>query len=156
MSKTHHLAEKNAPPGRCSNLLTLATIKEDPNKGAKGAGKTRVLVAFDKYRSYEWVITEVIQRKRPHIEVASLGRETLATQVRRFDPHFVVSGQPRPEDLDGRLAWMRLSTDPLELSERCIGGERQEQRNPVLAELIWALYEAERLANAGHGPEGVC
>ena len=113
-------------------------------------------MAFEKYRSYESVIVGVIERKRPHVEVASLGRGTLATEVRLFDPHLVISSQPRPKGLGGRLSWMRLSTDPRQLSERCIGGERQEQRNPLLAELISALDETERLARAGHGPEGVC
>ncbi len=89
------------------------------------------------------------------MEVTGLGRGTLATEVRLFDPPLVVSGQPGPKGLDARLSRMRLSTDPRALSERCIDGERQEQRNQSLAEPIAALDETERLASAGRGPEEV-
>ena len=115
----------------------------------------RALVAFERHRACESVIAESIQQKRPHTEATSLGRGTPATEVRLFDPHLVMRGQPRRKDLDARLYWMRLSTDPRALSERCIDGERQEQRNPLLAEPIAAPDETERLASAGHGPEGV-
>ena len=122
---------------------------------SEGSGEKWVLVAFEKYRAYEPVIAKFIQQKRPHMEVTSHGGGTLATEVRLFDPHLVMRGQPRPKDLGARLYWMRLSTDPRALSERCIDGERHRQRNPLLAEPTAAPDETERLASAGHGPEGV-
>ena len=82
------------------------------------------------------------------VAVGTLGREFRNT-LRRFEPHMVVSSKPDGSDPGGRLAWYRLSPDPGEPSEVCVGGRRETAVNPGLGELLAAVDEAEDLILTG-------
>ena len=105
----------------------------------------RVLIAFEEsHRSYGQTAAGV-----------SLARaEDLGEALGSFDPHMVVCNRPNGIDLGGRAAWARLSGDPDEPSEFCVGGRRRRLTNPDFRELLKAFDEAEELVREGSEPEG--
>ncbi len=72
----------------------------------------------------------------------------------RLDPHMVVCNRPNTVDPGGRAAWARLSDEPDEPSEFCVGGRRWWLTNPDFKELLRAFDEAEELVHNGRGPGG--
>jgi len=120
----------------------------------------RILVAFeDDYRAYADALARAIRAARPHLEVATLGLETLRTEVARLDPHLVISSSPNPvppEQEEGRLAWVELSVDPHRPSKFCLSGRRWESLNPSLEELLGVIEETERLLVGSSRRSGAC
>jgi hypothetical protein len=52
-------------------------------------------------------------------------------------------------DPGGRAAWYRLSPEPVEPSETCLGGRRWRRLNPPLEELLSFIDEVEALVRSG-------
>ncbi len=106
----------------------------------------RVLLAFEgSHRSYGETMEGAIRELRPGAEVALVRAEDLAGEVARFDPHVVVCNRPNDVDPGGRAAWARLSGEPEEPSEFCVGGRRRRLENPGLGELLEIVDEAEEM-----------
>ena len=115
----------------------------------------RLLIAFEEsHRSYGETLEGAIRGLRPGAEVALVRAEDLAAEVARFDPHMVVCNRPNDVDPGGRAAWARLSDDPEEPSEFCVGGRRKRLENPGFGELLGAFDEAEELVRNGRGMRG--
>ena len=56
----------------------------------------RVLIAFgDDYRIYRERIAASIKAMRPRVEVVSTEVNELEREARRFEPHLIISSQPR-------------------------------------------------------------
>jgi hypothetical protein len=83
------------------------------------------------------------------VEVASCQLAEIAEQLESFDPHLVVSSGPNTVDRGGRAAWYRLSPEPDEPSEACLGGRRWQRLNPPLEELVSFIGEVEALVRSG-------
>jgi hypothetical protein len=64
----------------------------------------------------------------------------------------VVCNRPNEVDPGGRAAWARLSDDPDEPSEFCVGGRRRRLENPDFRELLGMFDEAEALVGASGEP----
>src|SRR5829696_10119401 len=104
----------------------------------------RVLVAFeDEYRVYGAAITGAVRRARPTDEVVSTEIGMLQTEVRRFDPHLIISSLRAPTDWGRWFSWVRLLPDPNRTSEICVEGNCRESWNPSLGELLCVLEETE-------------
>ena len=73
----------------------------------------------------------------------------IGEQLGSFDPHLVVSSGPNTVDPGGRAAWYRLSPEPDEPSEACLGGRRWRRLNPPLEELLSFIDEVEALVRSG-------
>ena len=145
------------------NRGKLPTGGERPKDTGEREGhqhKMRILVAFeDDYRAYADALARAIRAARPHLEVATLGLETLRTEVARLDPHLVISSSPNPvppEQEEGRLAWVELSVDPHRPSKFCLSGRRWESLNPSLEELLGVIEETERLLVGSSRRSGAC
>ncbi len=86
----------------------------------------RVLIAFEgSHRSYGETAAGAIRWLRPGAEVSLVRAEDLGAEVGSFDPHLVVCNRPNAVDPGVRAAWARLSDDPDEPSEFCVGGQRR-------------------------------
>jgi hypothetical protein len=57
-------------------------------------------------------------------------------------------------DPGGRAAWYRLSPEPDEPSEACLGGRRSRMFNPPLEDLLSFIDEVETLLRDGRELEG--
>jgi hypothetical protein len=97
------------------------------------------------YRSYREVIAGAIGAVRPHFEVATAGIEALDEEVKRFDPHLVICSLPAASAK--RIAWVKLSLDPLGPSVVCVGGRCTEVHNPVLDTLLDVIDQVEDLVD---------
>ena len=116
----------------------------------------RILIAYeDSYRAYGEALEGAIRESRPNAEVSLVQARELESEVARFDPHLVVSGKPNAVDPGGRAAWVRLSEEPEEPSEVCVGGRRRGTENPGMEELLAVVDETEVLVGAG-GELGGC
>ena len=110
----------------------------------------RVLVVYeDSYRSYAETMVGAIRGHRPHLQAEIVQARGLEAQVGRFDPHLVICTRPNTVDPGGRVAWVRLSDDPDEPSEFCLGGQRWEAENPGVEEVLEIIGETERLLREG-------
>jgi hypothetical protein len=117
----------------------------------------RVLIVYeDSYRSYGESFVRAIRNLRPAAELSLVQARELAGEVGRFDPHLVVSGKQNTVDSGGRSAWMRLSEEPEEPSEVCVGGRRRGMENPGLEELLTILDETEKSVLTGGEELGGC
>lgn len=117
----------------------------------QGGSRVRILVAIDEeYRSYREVIAGALAAVRPHFEVATAGVEALDEEVKRFDPHLVISSLPAASV--ARLAWVHLSLDPVQPSVVCVGGHRMEVHNPVLDNLLEVIDQVEDLVDTDDNP----
>ena len=122
----------------------------NPSDGAT----VRVLVVYeDSYRSYGETMAGTVRGLKPGAEVSLIQARELGTEVVRFDPHLVVCNRPNTVDPGGRAAWVRLSDDPDEPSEFCLGGRRWGAQNPGLEEVA-ILDRAEGLLRDGGVPGG--
>jgi hypothetical protein len=61
----------------------------------------------------------------------------------------VVCNGPNAVDPGGRAAWARLSTEPDEPSEFCVGGRRRRLENPDFEKLSAFVDEAGELVRSG-------
>ena len=115
----------------------------------------RVLIAYeDTHRVYAEAMRHVIGGLRPGAEVATCGVAELGARVGDFDPDLVVSSRPNAVDPGGRTAWYRISPEPGEPSEVCVGGRRREVVNTDMEGLLSVLDETEESVRAGRGSGG--
>ena len=103
----------------------------------------------DSHRSYGETAAHAIRWLRPEMEVSIVRAAELGVEVARLDPHLVVCNRPNAVDPGGRAAWARLSTEPDEPSEFCLGGRRRSLTNPGFEELLAIVDEAEELVRGG-------
>ena len=115
----------------------------------------RVLIAFeDSYRSYGQTAAGAIRWLRPGTEVSLVRAGDLGEALGSLDPHMVVCNRPNEAQPGGRAAWARLSDDPEEPSEFCVGGHSRWLTNPDFRELLRTFDEAEELVRDGRDPGG--
>ena len=118
-------------------------------------GEPRVLIAYEEsHRSYGETMMAAIRGLRPGVEVAVVQVRELEAELGRFDPHLVVCNRPNTVDPGGRAAWARLSDEPDEPSEFCLGGRRRGLENPGFEELLAFVDETEELVRSGRDPMG--
>jgi hypothetical protein len=110
----------------------------------------RILISYEEsYRAYSDALERGIRGLRPDAEVAACRLAEIGEQVESFDPHLVVSSRPNTVDPGGRAAWYRLSPEPDEPSEACLGGRRWRRPNPPLEALLSFIDEVEALVGSG-------
>ena len=115
----------------------------------------RVLIAYeDTHRVYADAMRHAIRALRPDAEVATCGVAELGAGVGGLDPDLVVSSRPNAVDPGGRTAWYRISPEPGEPSEVCVGGRRREVVNPGMEVLLSVLDETGESVRAGRGAGG--
>ena len=114
----------------------------------------RVLVAFeDEYRVYGAAIAGAVRRAHPTDEVVTAEIGELEREVRRFEPHLIISSLPIPTDSGRWFSWVCLSPDPTRPSEICVEGNRRQSLNPSLGEVLSVLEETKRLlVGSNQGP----
>jgi hypothetical protein len=110
----------------------------------------RILISYEEsYYVYSDALQRAISGLRPEVEVAACTLAEIGEQLESFDPHLVVSSHPNTVDPGGRAAWYRLSPEPNQPSEACLGGRRWERLNPPLEELVSFIDEVEALVGSG-------
>jgi hypothetical protein len=115
----------------------------------------RMLISYEEaYRVYADALERALGGLRPDDEVAVCGLAKIGEQLESFDPDLVVSSRPNTVDPGGRAAWYRLSPEPNEPSEACLGGRRSRTFNPTLEELLSFIDEVEALVRDGREVEG--
>src|SRR5919107_1376735 len=115
----------------------------------------RILISYEEsYHVYSDALERAIRGLRPEVEVAACNLAEIAEQLESFDPDLVVSSHPNTVDPGGRTAWYRLSPEPDEASEACLGGRRRRRSNPPLDELLSFVDEVEAYVRAGREPGG--
>lgn len=113
-------------------------------------GGMRVLVCYEEsHRSYGETTALALRWLRPGAEVSVARAENLAEEVARLHPHLVVCNRANEVDAGGRAAWARVSTEPDEPSEFCVGGRRRKLKNPGFKEVLGFFDEAEELVLGG-------
>ncbi|HZF56880.1 MAG TPA: hypothetical protein VEZ19_00240 [Rubrobacter sp.] len=118
-------------------------------------GDVRVLIAYEDSQSvYAEAMRHAIRGLRPGAEVATCGVAELGAGVGGLDPDLVVSSRPNAVDPGGRTAWYRISPEPGEPSEVCVGGRRREVVNPGMEVLLSVLDETEESLRASGGSGG--
>jgi hypothetical protein len=117
----------------------------------------RILICYEEsYRTYSDVLERAIRGLRPEADVASCRLAEMGEQVESFDAHLVVSSGKNTVDRGGRAAWYRLSPEPDEPSEACLGKRRTHRANPPLDELLSFIDEAEALLVGSGRAVGGC
>ena len=115
----------------------------------------RVLIAYEDSQSvYADAMRHAIRGLRPGAEVAACGVAELGAGLGGFDPDLVVSSRPNTVQPGRRTAWYRISPEPGEPSEVCVGGRRREVENPDMEVLLSVLDETEESVQTGHGSRG--
>ncbi len=115
----------------------------------------RILISYEEaYRVYAEALQRALGGLRPDAEVAVCRFAEIDEQLESFDPNLVVSSRPNTVDPGGRVAWYRLSPEPDEPSEACLGGRRSRRFNPPLEELLSFIDEVEALVRDGREVEG--
>jgi hypothetical protein len=110
----------------------------------------RILISYEQsYRVYSDALERAIRGLRADSDVEACSLAEIGDQVESFDPHLVVSSRPNTVDPGGRTAWYRLSPEPDEPSEACLGGRRWQRLNPPLEELLSLIDEVEALVRSG-------
>ena len=118
-------------------------------------GDVRVLIAYEDSQSvYAEAMRHAIRGLRPGAEVATCGVAELGAGVGGLDPDLVVSSRPNSVEPGGRTAWYRISPEPGEPSEVCVGGRRREVVNPGMEVLLSVLDETDESVRAGRGAGG--
>ena len=118
-------------------------------------GDVRVLIAYEDSQSvYAEAMRHAIRGLRPGAEVATCGVAELGARVGGFDPDLVVSSRPNTVEPGRRTAWYRISPEPGEPSEVCVGGRRREVVNPGMEVLLSVLDETGESVRAGRGAGG--
>lgn len=134
----------------------LAAVRRLGGEGAEEKGATlRVVIAYeDTHLAYRDALVETVRALRPRVAVTGVGLRALGSEVKRLDPHLVVSSRPNDADPGGRAAWYTLAHEPDEPSEVCLDGRRSGPENPGIEELLAAVDEVERLIRTGRDPGG--
>ena len=115
----------------------------------------RVLIAYeDTHRVYAEAMRHAIRGLRPGAEVAACGVAELGAGLEGFDPDLVISSRPNTVEPGRRTAWYRISPEPGEPSEVCVGGRRREVENPDMEVLLSVLDETEESVRTDHGSRG--
>ena len=110
----------------------------------------RILISYEEsYRAYSDALERAIGGIHPDAEVAASRLTEIGEQLESFDPHLVVSSGPNTVDPGGRAAWYRLSPEPDEPSEACLGGRRWRRLNPPLEDLLSFIDEVEAFVGSG-------
>jgi hypothetical protein len=111
----------------------------------------RILISYEQsYHFYTDALERAISGLHPEVEVASCRLAEIGEQLESFDPHLVVSSSGKNTvDRGGRAAWYRLSTEPDEPSEACLGGRRSHRSDPPLEDLLSFIDEVEALVRGG-------
>ena len=110
----------------------------------------RILISYeDSYHVHSDTLERVLRGLRPDAEVAACRLSVIAEQVESFNPHLVVSSRQNTVDPRGRTAWYRLSPEPDQPSEACLGGRHSRRHNPPLEELLSFIDEVEALVRSG-------
>ncbi len=110
----------------------------------------RVLIAYEgTHLAYRDALVSVVRALRPSIAVTTVSLRTLELEVKRLDPHLVVSSRPNTVDPGGRAAWYTLAPEPYDPSEVCFDGRRKVSENPGLDDLLAVIDEAEEAIRAG-------
>jgi hypothetical protein len=110
----------------------------------------RILISYEEaYRVYADALDRVLGDLRPDVEVAVCRLAEIDEQLEGFDPNLVESSRPNTADPGGRTAWYRLSPEPDQPSEACLGGKRSRRHNPPLEELLSFIDEVEALVRSG-------
>jgi len=110
----------------------------------------RILISYEEsYRAYSDALERAIRGLHPDADVAACSLAEIGEQLESFDPHLVVSSRPNTVDPGGRAAWYRLSPEPNEPSEACLGGQRWRRLNPPLEELLSFIDEVDTLVRSG-------
>ena len=110
----------------------------------------RILISYEEsYRTYGGMLESAIGELRPEADVAACSLAEIGEQLESFDAHLVVSSGKNTVDLGGRAPWYRLSPEPDEPSEACLGRRRSRRANPPLEELLSFIDEAEALVGSG-------
>src|SRR5215217_8400712 len=104
----------------------------------------RILISYEQsYHVYSDALQRAIRGLRPDADVAACQLAEIGEQVESFDPNLVVSSRPNTVDPGGRAAWYRLSPEPDEPSEACLGERYWRRPNPLLEELLSFIDEVE-------------
>ncbi len=106
----------------------------------------RVLIAMEEdYRVYRDVMVGCFRAMRPHLEVATTGREEFEERLESFEPQVVICGGQNFARSDGPIAWMDLAFDsivPLQRSAQFwVEGRCREIPNPDLEDLLSVIDE---------------
>jgi hypothetical protein len=110
----------------------------------------RILISYEEsYYVYSDALERAIGGLYPDAEVAACRLAEIGEQLESFDPHLVVSSGPNTVDRGGRAAWYRLSPEPDEPSEACLGGRRSRRLNPPLEDLLSFIDEVEAFVGSG-------
>jgi hypothetical protein len=110
----------------------------------------RILISYEEsYHVYSDVLEWALRWLHPEADVAACTLAEIGEQLGSFDPHLVVSSRQNTVDPGGRAAWYRLSPEPDEPSEACLGGRRWRRLNPPLEELLRFIDEVEALVRSG-------
>ena len=110
----------------------------------------RILISYEEsYHVYSDALQRAIRVLRPDADVAACSLAELGERLESFDPHLVVSSRPNTVDPGGRVAWYRLSPEPDEPSEACLGERRWRRLNPPLEDLLSFIDEVETLVGSG-------
>ena len=115
----------------------------------------RILISYEEsHRVYGDALERTLRGLRPGAEVAGCGLGSLGRRVKSFDPDLVVSSRPNTVDPGGRAAWYKLSHEPDEPSEACLGGQRWRKLNPSFGDLLSFIDEVETRVGSGSQPGG--
>lgn len=129
----------------------LAAVRRLQEATRVETGGIRILVAYeDTHHAYRDVLVSAIRALRPHVAVTAVSLRAFASEVKRLDPHLVVSSRPNTADPGNRAAWYTLAHEPDEPSEVCLDGKRSRSDNPELEELVAIIDETEELVRSGH------
>jgi hypothetical protein len=110
----------------------------------------RILISYEQsYHVYSDALQRAIRGLRPDADVAACQLAEIGELTESFDPNLVVSSRPNTVDPGGRAAWYRLSPEPVEPSEVCLGGRRWRRLNPPLEDLLSFIDEVETLVRSG-------
>src|ERR671915_2409736 len=116
----------------------------------------RILISYEQsYHVYSDALERAISGLRPAADVAACSLAEIGEQLESFDPHLMVSSGPNTVDPGGRAAWYRLSPEPDEPSEACLGGRRWRGAHSPLEELVVFIDEVEGPVCSG-GEMGGC
>ena len=115
----------------------------------------RILISYEEaYRVYADALERALGDLRPDVVVAVCRLAEIDELLESFDPNLVVSSRPNTADPGGRMAWYRLSPEPDQPSEACLGGRRSRRHNPPLEELLSFIDEVEALVRSGRDLRG--
>ena len=81
--------------------------------------------------------------------MTAVDSRSLEAEGERLEPHLVVSSRSKTADAGGRVAWYRLSQEPAEPSELCLGGRRSRSENPGLEELVAVVGQVREAVRDG-------